>query len=172
MAVLITAFTPFGGSAENTSAKVLRLLPEGVSRLLLPTSYKRSFEILRAELCEREYSAVVLTGEASRSKITVERVAINVADASLPDNDGAVFTDAPLEEGGPAACFATLPIKKMAEAGGADVSNTAGTYVCNALMYRALRFTAGKTPCGFVHLPKGGDAAELAEKLMKMVDVL
>ncbi len=175
MAVLITAFTPFGEFKRNMSAEVLELLPEdgNIKKLLLPTSYGGSIEKLRQYLAENPVSAVILTGQAPRGKITVERVAINVGDCSLPDNDGVVMDDAPLDCGGPAAIFSTLPIKKMALAADGSVSNSAGTYVCNSLMYKALRLLDGSgVPCGFVHLPQDGNAAELSDKLMKMVECI
>lgn len=170
--VLVTAFTPFGGESENMSMKVLSLLPDTVDKLVVPTSYEGGFAALRSYLDAHEPAAVILLGQASRPRLSVERVAINVADARLPDNDGVVLTDAPLEEGGPAACFSTLPIKKMAAAADACISDSAGTYVCNCLMYKALRRLDGRIPCGFVHVPKDGDEAYFAAEIVKMIAVL
>ena len=168
--VLVTAFTPFGGFSENMSMKVLELLPGTVNKLVVPTSYEGAFNELKKYIDANSPSAIVLLGQAPRDKINVERVAINVADAALPDNDGVVLTDAPLIEGGPAAYFSTLPIKKMIAAADARISDSAGTYVCNSLMYKALNYVS--VPCGFVHIPQSGDPRYFAAELMKMVNCI
>ncbi len=177
MNILVTSFTPFNGMEENMSAKVMELLPEKagenvIHKLLLPTSYEGSIAALKKWLEENPADGVVLTGQAPREKITVERVAINVGDCSLTDNDGVVLQDTPLVKLGPAAYFSTLPIKEMCRAGDGQISNTAGTYVCNALMYKALDFLKGKIPCGFVHIPQNGSASLLAEQLAKMIGII
>ncbi len=177
MDILVTSFTPFNGMEENMSAKVMELLPEKagenvIRRLLLPTSYDRCVKALKKWLEENPADGVVLTGQAPREKITVERVAINVGDSSIADNDGVMLRDTPLVNGGPAAYFSTLPIKEMCRVGDGQISNTAGTYVCNALMYKALDLLNGKIPCGFVHLPQNGSAPLLAEQLAKMIGII
>lgn len=168
--VLVTAFTPFGDYSENMSMKVLELLPDSVDKLVVPTSYDGSFKELKKYIDAHSPSAIVLLGQAQRDRITVERVAINIADATLPDNNGVVLTDAPLIEGGPAAYFSTLPIKKMIAAADSRISDSAGTYVCNSLMYRALSYA--DVPCGFVHIPQSGDPRYFAAELMKMVNCI
>ena len=116
-----------------------------------------------AEAIEREApDAVLCLGQAGgRAAITPERVAINVDDARIPDNAGEQPVDRPTVPGGPAAYFATLPVKAMAEAiraagVAAEVSNTAGTFVCNHLMYAVLHLLAERYPgvrAGFMHVP-------------------
>ncbi len=175
MDILVTAFTPFGGRQTNNSAEALSFLgaEKGISTLLLPTSYERSIAELKKYLSENSVRALVLLGEADRDRLTVERVAINVADCSLPDNDGVVMEDAPLEYNAPAAYFSTLPLKKMLAAADCRISNSAGTYVCNSLMYRALRLVEKENiPCGFIHVPINADAALCAAELIKMLSVL
>ena len=113
-------------------------------------------------LDEEQPDAVICVGQAGgRPNITVERVAINQDDARIPDNEGAQPVDRTIFEDGPAAYFSTLPIKAMvrdmkAAFVPAAVSNTAGTFVCNHVMYGALHYAATKAPklkAGFVHIP-------------------
>ncbi len=159
------------------SERVLKLLPDcaggkKLRTLLLPTSYNGSIQALKEYLEKNSVDAVVLTGQAPREGLTVERLAVNVGDCSLADNDGVVLGGDILEKDGPAAYFSTLPIKEMCSAGGGKISNTAGTYVCNSLMYRALHFIGDRVPCGFVHIPQSGDPSFWAEGIVKMLSVI
>ena len=167
MTILITAFDPFGGGAVNISQELLEALPEELDgavlhKLLLPTVFGKAAEraILEAERIRPD--AIVCLGQAGgRTAITPERVGINCMDASLPDNAGQQPRDEAILPDAPAAYFATLPLRAMAEAiraAGvpAQISNTAGTFVCNSLLYAMLHFTASaapELPCGFLHLP-------------------
>ena len=182
MAILITAFAPFGGDALNASQEVLTALPDvlGGVRLdkrLLPVSF-RSAPRLAAEAAERlRPEAIVCLGQAAgRDAVTPERVAVNLMDAAAPDNDGFQPVDEPVIPSGPAAYFSTLPVKAMVEAMRrldvpARLSNTAGTYVCNALMY-AMLHRVKDVPCGFIHVPylteqgKGSTAPSLPRELV------
>ncbi len=178
MDILVTAFTPFGGMEKNMSSAVMDRLPnkigtKNIIKLLIPTSYERGFEELKHYLNEHKVDAVVLTGQASRPKITVERIAINIGDGDMADNDGIVYTDKTLVPDGPAAYFSTLPIKKMCASANCAVSNSAGTYACNCVMYKALHFLDGTgIPCGFIHIPQNGSAEEWAVELSKMIDCI
>ena len=165
--ILITAFDPFGGAGTNASLEVLSALPEeiggaAVRKLAVPTVFGLSARLAGEELDRCCADAVICLGQAEgREAITPERVAINVMDARIPDNAGTKPVDQPVEPGGPAACFSTLPIRVMTEAmetagAPATISNTAGTFVCNSLMYSMLRKTMGMAravPCGFIHIP-------------------
>lgn len=176
---LLTSFVPFGGDPLNASAEVMQALPDRIGalqleKLCLPVSFRTAADtaIAAAEwLCP---DAIVCLGQAGgRGSITPERVAINLMDAAVPDNDGFQPTDQPIIPDGPAAYFSTLPVKAMVRAmqdAGvpAAVSNTAGTYVCNSLLYALLHWAQGRgIPCGFVHLPylteqeKGGNLPAL-----------
>lgn len=164
--VLVTAFEPFGGESVNSSLRVLEQFrpPPGarLKRLVLPVVFSRSLEVLEQALAELRPDVVLALGQAGgRAKVSLERVAINLNDARIPDNEGQQPVDAPVVMGGPAAYFSTLPLKRMLKAllgAGipAQVSYSAGTFVCNHLMYGLLHCLAARHPearGGFVHLP-------------------
>ncbi len=165
--ILVTGFDPFGGEAINPATESVKQLPDeilGVQILKreIPTVFDRSIEVLYGILKEEQPDVVICVGQAGgRPNITVERIAINQDDARIPDNDGKQPIDRTIFEEGPAAYFSTLPIKAMVrdmkEAGiPAAVSNTAGTFVCNHIMYGALHYAALHQPslkAGFVHIP-------------------
>ncbi len=168
MQVLLTGFEPFGGETINPSWEVVRLLAEEkiegvrVSKRKLPTVFGRAgAEIIKA-VKEVKPAAVIAVGQAGgRASIAVERVALNIADAGIADNEGNQPVDFPLIPDGPAAYFATLPIKavvgEIKKAGiPAVVSNSAGTFVCNHVFYELLHYIAeGNLPiqAGFIHIP-------------------
>lgn len=165
--IVVTGFEPFGGATVNASWEAVRRL-SGVKKALLPVSFDRAAQAVRA-LAGAAPDAVICVGEAGgRSAISVERAAINLMDARLPDNDGAQPCDVPVRQDGPAAYFATLPTRCVVErvrAAGlpAELSYTAGTYVCNATFYALMDALQGlECPClgGFIHVPSQGMAAE------------
>ncbi|GAB3604224.1 pyroglutamyl-peptidase I [Microbacterium aureliae] len=163
--VLLTGFEPFGGDAFNPSREVVRFLaqtwsgPGEIVADVLPVAFDEAGRRLRA-LIERHSPDVVLaTGLAGgRAVVGVERIAVNLIDARIPDNDGAQPVDEPSVPGAPAARFATLPVKRIARdlvAAGvpAEVSHSAGTYVCNHVFYTALDAAPVGVRAGFLHLP-------------------
>ena len=163
--ILITGFDPFNGNTANPSWMAAQALPDRVGdyevhRLQLPTVYGQAAQMVIDFAQQLQPDVILCLGLAGgRAAVTPERVGINVRSASIPDNAGQQFTDAPLIPGGPAAYFSTLPVTAMAaairEAGvpGA-VSNTAGTYVCNDVLYTLCHHFAGtKTRVGFIHVP-------------------
>lgn len=166
--VLLTGFEPFDGESINPAWEAVKALNgcdiapgyRLVSRQL-PCVFHQSLAALGAILDELQPVLVIAVGQAGgRVDITLERVAINLDDARIPDNAGRQPIDTQVVEGGPAAYFSTLPIKAMLLAlreGGipASVSQTAGTFVCNHLFYglmHALR-DSSHTRAGFVHIP-------------------
>ena len=167
MKILVTAFEPFGGELLNSSREALTLADKktagaDIVKLILPVVFGESARLLERAVQREAPDAVLCLGEAGgRDLITPERVAINLEDARIPDNAGVQPTDRPVEPGGPDACFSTLPVKRMAlairEAGlPASVSLSAGSFVCNHLMYSLLRFCREEYPltrAGFMHLP-------------------
>lgn len=165
--VLLTGFAPFGGDGSNPSWEAVRALDgtrirgHRIVARRLSVEFGRSLRELRAALRETKPAIVICVGIAGgRTEISLERVAINVDDARIPDNAGASPVDQRVVEGGPAAYFATLPIKAILlalRAAGipAAISQTAGTYVCNHVFYglmHALRRTP-RARGGFVHVP-------------------
>ena len=166
MKIIVTGFDPFGGEKINPSIECVKALPEieGVEliRLELPTVFKESAKRLNEVINDVKPDAVLSVGQAGgRPGITMERIAINVDDARIPDNISQQPIDEEIQVEGEAAYFSTLPIKRIVkairEAGiSAEVSNSAGTFVCNHIMYQAL-FAAKKADkpfkAGFMHIP-------------------
>lgn len=167
MKVLLTAFDPFGGDKVNPALEAVKLVADKVGDVEIvkqevPTVFGKSIATVAAAIEREKPDAVLCIGQAGgRFDLTPERVAINQDDARIPDNEGNQPIDTPIFEDGEPAYFATLPIKamvaKIREAGiPASVSNTAGTFVCNHLMYGTLYTLAKKYPGvrgGFMHVP-------------------
>lgn len=167
MKILITGFEPFGGEPINPSWEAVRRLPDKVAdaeviKVQIPTVFGRSADVVREAIIEHDPDVVVCVGQAGgRFAVSPERVAINLDDGRIPDNDGQQPIDTPIRDDGPPAYFSSLPVKAMMsamnEAGvPAVVSNTAGTYVCNHIMYQVLYMIDREFPGkrgGFVHVP-------------------
>ena len=166
MKILLTAFDPFGGEPVNPAWEAVQRLrePAGAElrRLQVPTVFGESGDLVCAVMERERPDLVLCVGQAAgRPAITPERVAINLMDASIPDNVGAQPAEQAVIPGGPAAYFSSLPVKALAEAirgAGvpAAVSNSAGTFVCNQLLYRVLDAIEHRYPGmrgGFVHVP-------------------
>lgn len=170
--VLITGFQPFGGEEQNPSwllasrfagLQTIHDVTVEVVVAELPTVFGVSSQHLRAAISEHRPEVVLCLGQAGgRNGLTPERVAINIDDARIADNDGQQPVDVPVVSGGPAAYFSSLPIKRMVRdmrAAGipAEVSQTAGTFVCNHLFYALMHMAATEFPfiwrCGFMHVP-------------------
>jgi len=166
--VLITGIEPFDGETLNPSWEAVRRL-DGVQvagatlvARQLPCVIGKVVGVLRQAIAETRPDVVICLGQAGgRSDVSIERVAINVVDARIPDNEGRQPIDEPVVEGGPAAYFSTLPIKAIVRdlrAAGvpASVSSTAGTYNCNTIFYGLAHYIATEQPAlrgGFVHVP-------------------
>ena len=165
MKILLCAFDPFGGESINPALEAVKKVSfDGafVEKLEVPTVFYKSVKVVNAKIDEIRPDAVIMIGQAGgRDKITPERVAINISDAKIEDNEGNRPIDEPIEQGAPTAYFSTLPIKKIVcelenENIPSAISNTAGTFVCNHLMYGVLHHIAScgyKTLAGFVHIP-------------------
>jgi len=165
--ILFTGFDPFGGESANPSIMAVKALPaqiDGVEiiKAEIPTVFGKSINML-CDILERERPcALICVGQAGgRAGIALERIAINCEDTSMPDNEGNKPIEQKNVKDGPDAYFITLPIREMqqrlAEAGiPASISNSAGTFVCNHLIYGALHYICtNKIPmrAGFVHIP-------------------
>ncbi|MBU8712349.1 MULTISPECIES: pyroglutamyl-peptidase I [Brevibacillus] len=166
--ILVTGFDPFGGEAINPAWESVKRLAEveaGEYRIVarqLPTVFGKSVELLLQAIREISPDLVFCIGQAGgRADISIERVAINVDDARIPDNAGKQPIDTPIVEDGPVAYWSSLPIKaivKEMRAKGipASVSQTAGTFVCNHLFYGLMHALDKEYPAvrgGFVHIP-------------------
>jgi pyroglutamyl-peptidase len=164
--ILLTGFAPFAGEALNPSWQSVRALDgetiEGhrVVAAELPTEFEASLHALHKMLRATKPPIAIAVGLAGgRNGMSLERVAINIDDARIPDNAGAQPIDQPVVRSGPAAYFSSLPIKSalaaLREAGiDAHISQTAGTYVCNHVFYALMHATRGSaTRAGFVHVP-------------------
>ncbi len=167
MKLLLTAFDPFGGESVNPALEAVKLVADRIGdidivKLEVPTVFRKSIETVVAAMEREKPDYVLCVGQAGgRFGITPERVAINLDDARIKDNEGNQPIDAPIFEDGEPAYFSNLPVKAMVEeikkAGlPASLSNTAGTFVCNHLMYGVL-YTIDKkyggVKGGFVHVP-------------------
>ena len=167
MKILVTGFQPFGGESVNPAYEAVRRLPAqiagaDVATVEIPVVYKKGPAAVEAAIEAEKPDMVLCVGQAGgRAQITPEFVGINYANFRIPDNEGNQPVGTPIFEDGDTAYFSSLPIKamvqKMREAGiPAAVSNTAGTYVCNHLMYGVLYHIAkefSNMRGGFVHVP-------------------
>lgn len=168
--VLLTGFDPFGGDALNPSwliAQALhgkRIAGHRIVAAQLPTEFGASLQRLRALMAAHRPALIVCLGlAATRAALSLERIAINVDDARIADNAGAQPIDTPVIAGAPAAYFSTLPIKAMQQAMQAagvpaEISQTAGTFVCNHVFYGLMHRLATArgflgTRGGFIHVP-------------------
>lgn len=165
--VLLTGFEPFGGERSNPSWEAVRNLQgleiagHRVETLCLPVEFQTSIRALQRGIRQHKPALVLCVGQAGgRAQLSLERVAINLDDARIADNAGQQPIDAPIAADGPAAYFTTLPIKAMLVALRSagipvEISQTAGTYVCNHVFYgamHALNTTRGAR-AGFIHIP-------------------
>ena len=186
MKILVTGFTPFGGEQINPSWEAVKRLPDRIGEAVLlkreiPTEFDAACAALRAQLDELRPDAVLSVGQYGGANcIRVERVAVNLRDARIADNAGAKPVDEPVVPGAPDAYFATLPTRRIVEKlRGEDIpallSYSAGTFVCNNLLYCALHESAQSYPalrCGFVHVPylpeqaKDGNAPSMGLEMM------
>ncbi|MEC2918362.1 MULTISPECIES: pyroglutamyl-peptidase I [Bacillus] len=166
--VLLTGFDPFGGESINPAWEVAKSLHEktiGEYKIIskqVPTVFDKSIQVLKEYIDELNPEIIICIGQAGgRPDITIERVAINIDDARIADNEGNQPVDVPVVEEGPAAYWSTLPMKAIvkrlqAEGIPASVSQTAGTFVCNHLFYglmHELEEQDQKIKGGFVHIP-------------------
>lgn len=167
MKILVTAFDPFGGEQVNPAQQAVQRLADTIGesqihKLIVPTVFGKAAEDVIAAMDSLYPDAVVCVGQAGgRKAVTPERVAINVMDANITDNIGQPPVDEVIVADGPAAYFSTLPIKAMVQAirdAGlpGDISNSAGTFVCNSLLYSVLHHAATRMPqtrAVFIHVP-------------------
>ncbi len=167
MKVLITGFMPFGGESTNPAYEAVKLLPDFIDDIEIikkeiSVVFGKCIRELEKHIIEHSPDVVLCVGQAGgRAGISVEKVAINLREARIPDNDGNQPVDKKIIEDGPDAYFAKLPIKNMVlamqnESVPSHISYTAGTYVCNDIMYGLLHLINTKynhLQGGFIHVP-------------------
>ncbi len=167
MKLLVTGFDPFDGEVMNPSWEAVRLLPDEIAgaqiiKKQVPVVFDRGREVLAEEVKLHRPDMVLCVGQAGGiDTIHVERIGINLIDARIADNDGKQPVDVPIREDGANAYFSTLPVKAMVERIGAagvkaELSYSAGSYVCNTLLYEALYLADRFYPqmkAGFIHVP-------------------
>ena len=167
MKILITGFEPFGGESVNPAYEAVKLLPDmagdiQIVKMEIPTVVGEAGKVVETGILQHQPDAVICVGQAGRrADIGVERVAINLVEASIPDNAGNQPMDVKVQEDGDTAYFATIPVKAMVKnikdhGIPASISYTAGTYVCNSVMYDLLYLIDRKYPSirgGFIHVP-------------------
>ena len=167
MKILVTGFEPFGGESRNPSAEVVAALPDelsgaGIVKLIVPVVRHECVKEVEAAVEEHRPDVVLSIGQAGgRAAISVERVALNLDDYRIPDNAGNQPANEPVVVGGPDAYLCRLAVKEMVaaiqgEGIPAQLSMTAGTFVCNHLLYSVTHLLAEKYPrakAGFIHIP-------------------
>ena len=165
--ILLTGFEPFGGYDINSSWELVSSLPDAIgkfecTKLRLPVEFGTVSDLVPNILSKYNPDVVLSFGQSTSEKLRIERVAINIDDARIPDNSGHAPIDKPIYTNGENSYFATLPIKIMkaaVEQVGVPVviSNSAGTYVCNHTFYNWLYWCEKlryNTKVGFIHLPR------------------
>jgi pyroglutamyl-peptidase len=165
--LLITGFSPFGGDGINPAWQAVAALPETVGawalyKRELPATFRGAPKGMEEAIREVEPDAVLMIGlAAGRAAVTPERQGVNEKSARIPDNEGAQPQNEPVIPGGPEILYSTLPVEDMAEAireigVPAQVSESAGRFVCNALLYstlNALEQAEAPVPAAFIHVP-------------------
>lgn len=166
--ILLTGFDPFGEEDMNPATEVLKSFKQKnienyeIETIEIPTVYKKSFEKIKKEINKIQPDVVISLGQAGgRTDISIERIAINLDDYRIEDNEGNKPIDEIISPDGKNAYFSTLPVKKMVEnikkeGIPAEISNSAGTFVCNHVMYCVLDYVNKNDldiKAGFIHIP-------------------
>jgi pyroglutamyl-peptidase len=171
--VLLTGFEPFGKATLNPSGEIVKEiastnLPDyDIVTCILPVEYERASSLLLQKIAEISPDAIISLGQAEgRKEISLERIAVNIAGARIPDNAAVLKSDEPILYGGADAYFTTLPYTKIITAIKdlgipAGESLSAGTFICNEIFYRLQQELAGSArPSGFIHVPLQSEQAK------------
>jgi len=182
MNILVTAFEPFGGETLNPSELVLRGLPNeiqgrNIHKLLLPVEFHRAPEEAIAEYDRLSPDAVIMLGQAGgRSAVTPESTGRNIMNAAEPDNAGYKPDHQSITEGGPEQLSSTLPMQKIIDSVRSlgipcEMSDSAGEFVCNCLLYSMLDHNKGEVPTGFIHMPYIKEQGHEDKPYMELKDI-
>lgn len=172
--ILITGFDPFDHAQINPSYEAVRALPEEIGgatviKMEIPTVFNKAASIVRDAIMKNIPDIIICVGQAGgRSAISIEQVAINIVEARIPDNEGNQPQDENVIVTGDNAYFSNLPVKAMVKAIQdkgiqAEISYSAGTYVCNEVMYQLLHTITKEFPSmrgGFIHVPFSPEQTE------------
>lgn len=167
MKILVTGFDPFGGEPINPAIESVKRLPDNIAgaeiiKLEIPTVRKKSLEKIEKAINEHNPDVILSIGQAGgRFDISIERVGINLDDFRIPDNEGNQIIDEPIFPDGENSYFVKLPVKAMVQNVQknnipASVSYTAGTFVCNHVLYGVMYLIEKKykgKKSGFIHIP-------------------
>ena len=167
MNIIVTGFVPFLDNELNPTSEVLELLPKSIKgneiiTVLLPVEYDQCFQVLKPYIDKYKPGIIINLGLAPKRKnISLERVALNISNSEYSDNKGIIKIDESIIENGENAYFSKLPLRKilniLVKKGiPVEISNTAGLYICNNLMYHVLHYIESnklETKAGFVHVP-------------------
>lgn len=182
--LLITGFDSFGGNTANPSWMAVEKLPDRIGgytlcKLQIPTVFGKAATLVLEKAEDFHPDLILCIGLAGgRDAVTPERIAVNIRDAQIPDNEGNQPQGESVVPGGPAAYFATVPVKEIAQTIRnaqipGNVSNTAGTFVCNDLLYTLLHhFDGTNTKVGFIHVPNTPELGSPSLPLMRTIDAL
>lgn len=182
--LLITGFDPFGGEKINPSFEAVKRLPERIGeyniiKLCVPTSFEKASKTVIAKAEESDADVIICVGQAGgRKGVTPEVIGINLRDARIPDNDGAMPKNQPVIENAPAAYFSTLPVDDIVEAvnqAGVPCSKSysAGAFVCNDLLYSLLHhFDGTGKKIGFIHVPFLPEQARDTHPSLTLVQII
>ncbi|EPH2466701.1 MULTISPECIES: pyroglutamyl-peptidase I [Serratia] len=164
--LLMISFEPFGGELRNPAWDILSTFKYSdnveITKIVLPCTYSESWTLLRKKIDQYKYDVALIFAQAGgRWDINIERIAINVNDAPIPDNCGVQPIDEPIEADGKNAYFSTLPVKNIIKNLRdsnipASISNSSGTFLCNNIFYRLLQYienNSAMTIAGVVHIP-------------------
>lgn len=182
--LLITGFDPFGGEKINPSFEAVKRLPERIGeyniiKLCVPASFEKASKTVIAKAEESDADVIICVGQAGgRKGVTPEVIGINLRDARIPDNDGAMPKNQPVIKNAPAAYFSTLPVDDIVEAvnqAGVPCSKSysAGAFVCNDLLYSLLHhFDGTGKKIGFIHVPFLPEQARDTHPSLTLVQII
>ncbi len=179
--VLVSGFATFGKHSDNSSEIIVNQLKQtnldgiDLRTCILPVAFSNAFDYLKIEIEFFKPEIVIALGLAgNRSKIEIEKIAVNLIDCEIPDNEGIFLQDKPIKESGASAFFSTLPIQGLRTLKypfPVTVSYSAGAYVCNYVMYRLMDFTKETNiKAGFIHLPPlNGNSQEILATIKHII---